>query len=87
MSVMIQIKDVPDEVHRTLKARAAENGQSLSEFLRGELAKVATRPTWDDLRRRIESQPPLEDLSPSPADLIREMRDAHDGFYPMQEVG
>jgi hypothetical protein len=76
---MIQIEDVPDDVHRVLKARAAENGQSLSEFLCGELAKIATRPPLAELRRRIEARTPVR-LDKSPAEMIREMRDAQDGI-------
>ncbi|MBO0841228.1 MAG: hypothetical protein J2O49_10470 [Sciscionella sp.] len=74
MPVLIQIRDVPEEVHRTLKARAAENGQSLSEFLRGELAKIATRPPLAELLRRIESRPPVK-LDKSVAEMIREIRE------------
>jgi len=40
----VQIRDVPDDVHRELRARAAAAGMSLSEFLRGELERVAARP-------------------------------------------
>lgn len=85
MGVLVQIRDVPEDVHRVLKARAAEAGQSLSEFLRIELEKVAAQPTWEELRRRIEAQPPI-DVSPSPAEVIREMRDAMDGLAPMRDA-
>lgn len=74
MGILVQIRDVPEDVHRILKARAAESGQSLSEFLRVELAKVATRPTLDEIRRRIEARGRLTNLD-STADLIRSMRD------------
>lgn len=46
MSKMIQIRDVPEDLHRTLKARAATRGMSLSDYLKGILAREATRLTW-----------------------------------------
>ena len=49
MSKMVQIRHVPDEVHRTLKARAARAGMSLSDYLRLELEAVAQRSQVDDL--------------------------------------
>ena len=53
----IQIRNVPDEVHRTLKARAAKEGKSLSEFLLAELKELAAAPTLDELRERTRSLP------------------------------
>jgi antitoxin FitA len=44
MSRNIQIRDVPDEVHRTLRARAAAAGQSLSAYLLAEVTRMAERP-------------------------------------------
>jgi antitoxin FitA len=75
MGVLVQIRDVPEDVHRVLKARAAEAGQSLSEFLRMELAKIATRPTQDEILRRVRSRTPVR-LSKTPAEIIREIREA-----------
>ncbi|WP_448062590.1 FitA-like ribbon-helix-helix domain-containing protein [Cellulomonas hominis] len=49
----LQIRNVPDELQRTLKARAAAAGQSLSEYALGELAAVAARPTLAELTARI----------------------------------
>jgi len=42
---MIQVRDVPEDLHRTLKARAAREGMSLSDYIKGELARLAARPT------------------------------------------
>lgn len=56
MSVMIQVRNVPDELHRTLKARAALAGMSLSDYLLAELRALATRPTPEELRRRLASR-------------------------------
>ncbi len=48
----IQIRDVPDDVHRTLRTRAAAAGQSLSDYLRGEVVRVAKRPPIADVLLR-----------------------------------
>lgn len=75
MGVLIQVRDVPEEVHRTLKARAAEAGVSLSEFVRQELARVATRPTQEELYRRIKSREPVDLGGRTAADIVNEARD------------
>jgi plasmid stability protein len=74
MSKMIQLRNVPDALHRKLKARAAEEGLSLSDYLIREVRRVAERPTDEDIRRRLAALPVL-DLSPSPTEIIREERD------------
>ena len=53
---MIQIRNVPDELHRRLKARAAMEGTSLSDFLRAQIQAIAERPTIAELRQRLESR-------------------------------
>ncbi len=53
MGVLVQIRDVPEEVHRTLKSRASASGLSLSEYLRGVLSRTAARPTPAELSERI----------------------------------
>jgi hypothetical protein len=79
MTKMIQIRHVPDALHRRLKARAADAGMTLSDFLLAELRKVAERPTPRQLWERLRSREPFEPSIP-PADLIREERDgARDG--------
>ncbi|MGH7031569.1 MAG: FitA-like ribbon-helix-helix domain-containing protein [Stellaceae bacterium] len=72
---MIQIRNVPDALHRTLKSRAALEGMSLSEYLLAELRRVAERPTIAELRERLERRPPV---SPSlaPEQAVRAERDA-----------
>ena len=74
MSKMIQLRNVPDVLHRKLKSRAAEEGLSLSDFLTREARKIAERPTMAEMRERLAARPVLE-LSPSPAEIIREERD------------
>ena len=53
MPITIQIRNVPEALHRKLKARAALAGMSLSDFLLAEIREVAARPTVDELRQRI----------------------------------
>lgn len=74
MPTMIQIRNVPDSLHRTLKARAALAGMSLSDYLLAEIRDVAARPTVDELRERIAGRARVE-LSISPAEAIRQERD------------
>jgi plasmid stability protein len=50
MAKMIQVRNVPDTLHRVLKARAAMNGMSLSDYLLSEMREIAERPTWAELR-------------------------------------
>jgi plasmid stability protein len=75
MSKMIQIRDVPEELHRTLKARAATRGMSLSDYLKGVLTREASRLTPEEMRRRLEALPTIE-TSISSAEIIRRHRDA-----------
>ena len=53
---LIQIRDVPEDVHRTLKARAAAQGTSLSNYVLGEVTRVARIPTPEELDERIRSR-------------------------------
>jgi len=74
MGRMIQIRNVPDELHRLLKARAASAGLSLSEFLLQELRPLAQRPTVHELEKRLANRSPIRLPRPS-WELIREERD------------
>ena len=75
MSKMIQIRDVPEQVHRILKARAAREGMSLSDFIKKELAHSAEQPT---MREWLESTRQAKPISTkrSAAEIVRELRDA-----------
>jgi antitoxin FitA len=73
MSVMIQIRNVPEDLHRRLKARAAMAGMSLSDYLLKEIRQVAERPTMEEMRERIARRSRVE-TSGSAADIIREVR-------------
>lgn len=51
---MIQVRNVPDGLHRQLKVRAASQGMSLSDYLLAEIREIAERPTWAELRERLQ---------------------------------
>jgi len=74
MSTM-QIRDVPDELTRTMKARAAADGQSLSEYVLRILLREAATPTRADILHQIQQSESV-DLGVPAADLIRADRDA-----------
>ncbi|UUY03863.1 hypothetical protein LRS13_24945 [Svornostia abyssi] len=74
MSRMIQVKNVPEHVHRALKARAALRGQTLSDYVRGELERAANRPSPEELMARFEHDAPAE-LGASAAKDVRRARD------------
>jgi plasmid stability protein len=74
MSSMVQIRNVPDAVHRELKARAALAGLSLSDFLLLEMKRTLERPTREELLRRVVRRVPVPG-GPSAADLVRAERD------------
>jgi plasmid stability protein len=69
----VQVRGVPDDVHRRLKAQAALSGQSLNEYLLARMADVARLPTVPELAARIRERAPYE--GPSSAAVIREDRD------------
>lgn len=75
MGTMIQIRNVPDDIHRQIKARAALAGMSMSDYLLREIEKFARRPTRQELLERIAALPAVE-LDPSAARILREERDA-----------
>jgi plasmid stability protein len=76
MSKMIQLRNVPDSLHRRLKAKAAMAGKSLSDYLTDELKLVAERPSLEELWARIKSHGPVE-LTESSAETIRRERKEH----------
>ena len=69
----IQVRDLPDDVHRRLKAQAGLAGQSLNEYLRERLTEVARQTTPAEMLARIASREPY--AGPSTATIIREARD------------
>jgi antitoxin FitA len=75
MSKMIQLRNVPDDIHRTLKRRAAEEGTTLSELLVREVTAVARRPSLGELMTRIRRRRPVR-LSESSPEAVRSEREA-----------
>ena len=75
MSRMIQLRNVPDALHRTLKARAAMAGMSLSDYLLMEIKEVAERPTLAELRDRLHKHKPVS-VQLDTARLVRREREA-----------
>ena len=75
MPSMIQIRHVPDPLHRELKSRAAQAGMSLSDYLLAELRRMAEVPTREEIRARIMSRPPIV-VPESAEEAIRAERDA-----------
>jgi antitoxin FitA len=71
----LQVRNVPDDLHTTLKVRAAQAGMSLSEFVLAELRRVSERPTRAELLARIRSRPKVRSRADAAA-LVREQRDA-----------
>jgi plasmid stability protein len=75
MSKMVQIRNVPDTLHRKLKIRAAYAGQTLSDYLLAELARLAARPTRDEMLARIHSRKRVALKTPA-AVVLREERES-----------
>jgi plasmid stability protein len=75
MSKMMQIRDVPDDVHSILKARAAREGMSLSDFIKRELERTAERPSMQEWLDRTQQAKPIS-TKLSPAQAIRDLRDS-----------
>ena len=75
MPKMIQVRHVPDALHRALRARAARAGMTLSDYLRQELEMAADRLTPGELRARLATMSPTV-VRERPADAVRRERDA-----------
>ncbi len=73
MAKMIQIRNVPESTHRTLKVRAAQRGMSLSDYLLAQVQQLAELPTIEELNARIRTRPAVKGSS---AKIIRRWRDA-----------
>lgn len=74
MGVMVQIRNVPPELHRKLKERAAAHGMSLSDYLLSEVRYAATKLTVDELKARLDRIPPFKGKK-SPAAALRAERE------------
>jgi plasmid stability protein len=76
MLKMIQIRNVPDSLHRKLKARAAIEGMTLSDYLLAEIRHSAERPSLRELRERLNQRSPIS-AAVSPADAVRQERELY----------
>jgi plasmid stability protein len=75
MSKMVQLRNVPEALHRKLKARASLEGMSLSDYLIAEIRRSAERPTVAELRERLARRSPVSPRVP-PAEAVRAERDS-----------
>jgi plasmid stability protein len=75
MSKMVQIRNVPESLHRKLKARAALAGRSLSDYLLVEIGRIAALPTREEMLARIHSRTRVRLKTPA-AVVIREERES-----------
>ena len=75
MPKMIQIRHVPDALHRKLKIRAAEADMTLSDFIKLELEQMASRPTLAQIAARLKTLEPVE-LDESVVDILRDARES-----------
>ena len=75
MSKMIQLRNVPDDLHKVLKSRAALAGKSLSDYLITEIQRQTEYPTVEELRWRLQARTQVRPTVP-PAQMIREERDS-----------
>ncbi|MCZ6796088.1 MAG: hypothetical protein O7J95_20965 [Planctomycetota bacterium] len=75
MGKMIQLRNVPDQLHRKLKARAALAGMSLSDYLVAEIRRIAERVTPEELLERLERRKAIRPRV-SPAAAVRKARDS-----------
>ena len=74
MAKIIQVRDVPDSVHRIIKARAAREGMSLSDFVKRELERIVELPTMSEwLEQTAQAKPII--AKRSAAEVVRELRD------------
>ena len=73
---MIQIRNVPEDLHRSLKERAAREGTTMSDLILRELPRIAHRPSPEQVFARIRQRAPVG--GPTGADLVREDREERD---------
>lgn len=75
MSKMVQVRNVPDALHRRLRARALDSGQTLSGYLLAELERLASRPTREEMLARLHSRKRVTLKTPA-AVVVREERES-----------
>ena len=72
---MIQVRNVPDKVHRTLKARAASAGMSLSDYIKRDLVQSASAPSMEEIDARIRARGPSGVRAQTIVSALREVRE------------
>ena len=78
---MLQIRNVPEETHRLLKARAALEGVSMSRFVLREIERIVRRPSRQEVLEAIRRLPPVT-LDESPAEIVRQGRAERSAEWP-----
>jgi plasmid stability protein len=73
----IQLRNVPDDLHRKLKVRAAMEGRSLSDYVIREIRQLAEKPTMSEMMDRLARHAPVH-LKTSPVEILRALRDGRD---------
>lgn len=73
---MIQVRNVPDGVHRTLKMRAAAAGMSLSDYIKQDLEAAAAQPTIEEIDARVTARGTSSVRAATVISALREVRDA-----------
>ncbi|MGF1463508.1 MAG: hypothetical protein ACFB2Z_10150 [Maricaulaceae bacterium] len=76
MNKHIQIREVPEDTHRALKARAAAEGLSMSDYLKRLIAQDLKRPDWASIQTKMAQMPRIE-LEETTAEMVRRERDRH----------
>jgi hypothetical protein len=74
MTRNLQVRDIPDPLHRELKRRAKARGETLTDYVQSILEREVARPPAEEVFRRIESRRPAN-LGKSAAELLREERE------------
>jgi plasmid stability protein len=77
MPKMIQLRHVPDDLHRKLKASAAMDGLSLSDYILREVRQFADKPTMSEMKERLARLEPVN-MKTSPVEILRAIRDGRD---------
>ena len=75
MPKMIQIRNVPDDVHATIKSRAAQEGISMSDYLKRDLIRQAKNPTWAEFDALGSNDPPVDISSEEIVELVHAGRE------------
>lgn len=74
MSKMIQIRNVPDDLHRELKMRAVAAGMTMSDYIKKELSRANERDSWEEIFARAKARGPSRMSTQEVVDIIREHR-------------